>query len=404
MRIQILSTYFAPEHTGNAPYVTGLARHLSQSHEVTVVAGLPHYPEWRVAPEWRRWRHVEREGRLQVVRLAHYVPSKQDSVRRATYELSWAARALAEGLRHPADVVVGVVPTLLTSQVAGMVARRRGARLGLVVQDIVSRAAAQSGIKGGQSAAGIAARMERSGLARADGVCTIHPRFAELLEQEYAVRAERIRVVYNWSHIDLPSGDRAEVRRRLSWPDNQIIALHSGNMGLKQDLDNVVEAARLSQTQGAPVRFVLAGDGNQRAHLAASSDDVESLEIRDAAASSKFPDFLAAADVLLVNERAGVLEMSLPSKVTSYLASGRPIVAATEAASATAELIEASGAGVVTRASEPMALLDAVVQVGRDPARAAVLGKVGQQFALTHLNQTAALGAYQDWVEQLGDR
>src|SRR5690242_5566847 len=56
MKIQIISTYFEPEHTGNAPYATGLTRHLAEAHDVTVIAGWPHYPEWRVAPEWRKWR------------------------------------------------------------------------------------------------------------------------------------------------------------------------------------------------------------------------------------------------------------------------------------------------------------------------------------------------------------
>jgi colanic acid biosynthesis glycosyl transferase WcaI len=403
VRIQIVSTYFAPEHTGNAPYVTALAHHLSASHDVTVVAGLPHYPEWRVAAEWRHWRRVERQGNLQIIRLAHYVPSKQDPVRRAAYEVSWAARALAEGLRHPADVVVGVVPTLLTSQVAALIARRHGAKLGLVVQDIVSRAAAQSGMKGGKAAAGTAARIERRGLRRADGISTIHPRFARVLADEYAVPADLLRVVYNWSHIDRPTADRRETRRLLGWSQDEIVVLHSGNMGLKQGLDNVVHAGSLASGSRPRVRFVLAGNGNQRARLEVLATGVPELEIREGVEPAAFPDFLAAADVLLVNEREGVLEMSLPSKLTSYFAAGRPVVAATEAGSATADLIAASGGGVVVRPSDPQALLDAVLSMGTHGEAMDRLGKAGQLFALTQLNGESALAAYETWICGLAD-
>lgn len=404
VRVQILSVNFAPEYSGIAPYVTGIARHLSLSHDVTVIAGLPNYPEWKVAPGWRYWRSTERHDHLEIIRLEHYVPPKQDSVRRAGYEVTWAARALAEGLRHPADIVIAVVPALLTSHVGALVARRHHARFGVVVQDIMSRAAAQSGIKGGKSAAGSAAWVERSGLRRADGVCTIHPRFADVLASDYAVTPEALRVIYNWSHIDAPAANRAETRGRLGWTDDQVVALHSGNMGLKQELDNVVAAARLAEQQGAPVQFVLAGDGNQRARLEARGAGLRHLEIRDHVPAESFPDFLAAADVLLVNERAGVLEMSLPSKLTSYLVAGRPVIAATEAASATAELVNASGAGVIARPGDPQAMLDAVLDLGRDPDRASLLGKLGQQFAFDELNSELALAAYQDWVERLGDR
>ena len=403
MRVLILSVNFAPEFTGIAPYTTALAYHLSKSHEVTVVAGLPHYPEWRVAPEWRHWRSVEHRDNLEIIRLSHYVPPTQDTVRRGTYEMTWATRALVEGLRHPADVVIGVVPALLTSHLAALVARRHHAPFGIVVQDIMSRAVAQSGIKGGKSAAGATARVEGSGLRRADGVCTIHPRFASVLVEHYGVSAEKVRVIYNWSHIKLPQGDRNGFRQRMGWTDGQIVALHSGNMGLKQDLDNVVEAARLSQGQDASVHFVLIGDGNQRRRLTSAAAGLSQIEIRDGVPSKDFPDLLAAADVLLVNERAGVLEMSLPSKLTSYLAAGRPIVAATEAASATAELVGASSGGIITPPADPQGLLDAVRDIAADPSKAAELGRSGQQFARDELDSESALAAYQEWIEHLCD-
>jgi colanic acid biosynthesis glycosyl transferase WcaI len=401
MRIQIQAINYSPEPTGVAPYVTALAEHLSAHHDVTVITGVPHYPAWKVAPEWRRWRTTELHGRLKIVRLRHYVPSSQGAVRRVVYEGSWVVRAFFEGLRHPADVIIGVVPALFTSPISRVSARLRRIKYGLIVQDLMSRAAAQSGIRHGRSLAGFAHVIERAGLHSADGVCTIHARFARVLTDEFGVKPEAVTVIHNWTHIAKPRLTRETARQRLGWRDDEVIVLHSGNMGLKQGLSSVIDVARIADELAAPVRFVLAGDGNQRAALEEAGRDVERLQILRAIPKEFFPDFLQAADILLIHERGGVLEMSLPSKLTSYLAVGRPVVAVTEADSATAELVEATGAGIVVGPASPTALLDAVLKLGGDPQRMTALGQAGAQFAESHFAPANALRAYTEWIESV---
>ena len=402
MRIQILSQYYAPERSGNAPYVTGLAEHLSRDHDVTVITGVAHYPEWRVHSEFKRWRAEASENGPRVIRLRHYVPRRPSALRRIPYELTWVPRALVESRKHPADVVIGAIPGLFTSHLVAAAGRLHHAPTGIIVQDIISRAATQTGIKGGRTFAGAIFRAERFGLRHADGVCTIHQRFAEVLAAEYGLEPDGIRVIHNWSHIDAPStAPRGEVRQRMGWGDDEIVVLHSGNMGLKQGLSKVIAAARLADEQAAPVRFVLAGDGNQRSALEFEARGVKHLDIIDSVPKEMFPDFLHAADVLLINEQPGVLEMSLPSKLTSYLAAARPVLAATERRSATAELVEATGAGLVVAAGDPSGLLAGALDLGADADRACQLGAVGRKFALDNMNASVALAEYQRWVESL---
>ncbi|MCU1688616.1 MAG: glycosyltransferase WbuB [Jatrophihabitantaceae bacterium] len=402
MRIQILSQYYAPERSGNAPYVTGMAEFLSGDHDVTVITGVAHYPEWRVHPEFKAWRADASENGPRVIRLRHYVPRRPSALRRIPYELTWVARALAESRKHPADVVIGAIPGLFTSHLVSAAGRLHHAPTGIIVQDIISRAATQTGIKGGQSLSGAIFRAERWGLRHADGVCTIHQRFADVLATEYGLEPATIRVIHNWSHIDAPStAPRADIRRQMGWSSDEIVVLHSGNMGLKQGLSNVIDAARLADNWAAPVRFVLAGDGNQRAALELAAYGVKHLDIIDSVAKEIFPDFLHAADVLLINEQPGVLEMSLPSKLTSYLAAARPVLAATEQRSATAELVEATGAGLVVAAGDPAGLLDGALDLGSNPDRAEKLGLVGRKFAMDNMNASVALTEYQRWVESL---
>lgn len=399
MRIQLLSINFAPERTGIAPYSTALARHLSREHDVTVLTGLPHYPDWVVPLGYRQWRTDEVTERLRIVRLAHFVPRSPGTVSRATYEVTYAARAAAAGRRFPADLVLAVIPALFGAQAARLLGRIHRAPVGLIVQDIMGTAALQGGVRGGRQVARLATGAERSALRAADGVATIHPRLAEEL-QRIGGLTTLPSVIYNWTHLPRPD-KLANVRHELGWKDDEVIALHSGNMGNKQNLENVVDAARLAERSGSKVRFVLAGDGNQRSKLERYAARCARLSFQLSVPDDQYLNMLASADVLLVNERPGMREMSLPSKLTSYMVAGRPIVAATDPTSATAEFVEASGGGLVVAAGQPEQLLATIDELVSDPARAEAVARQAREFADNHLTPRGALDDYTVWIESL---
>src|SRR4051812_45241329 len=90
---------YAPEQIGIAPYTTGLATHLAGAEwDVTVVTGMPHYPEWRVPDDYPRpFRMTERVDAVNVRRLRHFVPAQQTALKRGAYEASFFAKGLAAG-------------------------------------------------------------------------------------------------------------------------------------------------------------------------------------------------------------------------------------------------------------------------------------------------------------------
>lgn len=369
-RVLVVGINYAPEHAGIAPYTTGLAEHLvAEGHEVYVLAGLPSYPSWTVPAEYRRRKHSDEVvNGVRVRRLWHYVPSRQTAVRRGLYELSYGMHVAASGVPWKPDVVLAVVPSLIGGLAAARIARRHQAPLAVWVQDLMGSAAEQSGIEGGARAAKVAKWAEVKLLRRADKIAVIHDAFVDYVCAQGAPR-ERVEVVKNWSHIGNPTRERTEVRRMMGWPEGTLIALHTGNMGAKQALENVVEAARLADERGDEVRFVLMGDGSRRAHLEARGANVKRLEFKPPVAGDLYSDVLAAADVLVVNERGSAVEMSLPSKLTSYEVAGRPIVAAVPAAGATALEVDRLAGGRVVAAEEPAALLDAVLLAASEVSR-----------------------------------
>jgi len=172
-------------------------------------------------------------------------------------------------------------------------------------------------------------------------------------------------------------------------------------MGLKQGLEQVLEAARISAMSEPLIRFVLLGDGNQRAQLQRAATGLANVQFLPSQSDDDYAAALAAADVLLLCQRASVADMSLPSKLTSYCAAGRPIVAAVLGDGATYREIQRTGAALAVPAGDPEALLDAITCLRDDPAESARLGAAGASYAATALGSTEGLERGRKFVEGL---
>ena len=200
----------------------------------------------------------------------------------------------------------------------------------------------------------------------------------------------------------MPIADAAEVRRSYGWASDEIIVVHTGNMGIKQGLHHVVDAGRLAHQRGERVRFVLVGDGSQR-------DEVQ-RRIRAAPTTAQliaplddqaFADVLRAADVLLVNELPGVAEMAVPSKLTSYFDAGRPILAATDATGITAREVAAAEAGITVPAGDPEQILVGAKQLCEDSEDSMRLGANGRRYKQTFLEEAAAIDRFDSLLTDL---
>lgn len=402
-KVLFVGINFAPEVTGIAPYTTQMASYLSErGYDVSALAGYPHYPEWTKRPGYRRWRHREAVDGVPVTRLDHIVPAQTTARGRILMELTFAARVFFTRWDNP-DVVIAVTPTLLSA--AAVVARRSMSRhrpkVVMWVQDFYGRGALETGALNGRNAR-LTARLESSVLQRADAVVAIHDRFKRVLIDDIGLEPADIRVIRNWSHVDLAPGDAtgdpraAGLRSRLGLGTGDVLVLHAGNMGAKQGLENVVDAAFLAA--GTRVHFVMVGDGNQRSTLEERGQGCTNVHFVDPLPSPEFERALCDADILLVNERPTVSEMCVPSKLTTYLATGQPIVAATPQGSVTHEEIRSTGAGVRAPAGDPRALLDTVLALADSPEQRRLLGQRGKIFHETVLDATTAVANFDSLI------
>lgn len=395
MRILIFSVHYAPEITGNAPYVTSLAESLARrGHSVQVHTSMPFYPSWKIDSSYRGNAFAEQRNGVKVHRLRHYVPGNPKPALRMASELSAGLRA-ATAKWGPADAIVVVSPALFHAALVLARAARRGLPTLLWIQDYYSLGAEETGV-GGARVGRILRRIEGWTARRATAVVSIHERFSRYAREGLMVSGDRIRTIRNWSHVavsDSPTEGASDSLPR-SFPE-EFVVLHAGNQGVKQGLTNVVEAARIADQLRLPIRFVLMGGGNQGDSLREASIGVERISFIESVDTDDFLAALRSADVLLVNELPELHEMSVPSKLTSYFAAGRPVLAATDAQSITAEEVSRAGAGLIVPAAEPVALVEAVEELRSDRAMGAELGLRGPIYCSRLLSEERAIDEFE---------
>ncbi|MFF1252984.1 glycosyltransferase [Pseudarthrobacter sp. NPDC058329] len=402
-RISILGLHYNPEPSGNAPYTSSLAVGLARrGHDVGVLTGFPHYPEWKIADGYTGWSRQETLDGVSVKRLRHHVPPRPSALSRLHMEFSFGARLITSRWGRP-EVVVMVSPALFSTSLAVLRARLSPRRpsVAIWVQDIYSRGLVETaGAKG--FSAKFAARIEGWILSRADGVVVIHDRFRDYLVNTLGISAANVSVIRNWTHLPArPETGQTEFRAKMGWLPDDFVVLHAGNMGKKQGLENAIEAAAIAEHRGSSVRFVLMGDGNQRRRLEDLALGKTKISFIDSLPDDDFQLALTAADALLVNELPGVKDMSVPSKLTSYFNAGRPVIAATDESSVTAHEIDRSGGGIRVDAAAPSALVSSAEALRADENWARNLGSQGLRYRYETLSEEAAIGHYDEFITSL---
>jgi GDPmannose 4,6-dehydratase len=335
--VLIYGINYAPEIAGVGKYSGEIGAHLaSLGLAVTVVTAPPHYPGWAVKPGYsnRQWAHDMVDG-VQVYRYPLYLNPKMTGVRRLlaplTFALSSAPVAFFQILKRRPKVVIAVEPTLFIAPLALAAAKMIGARTVLHVQDLEIDAAFAVGHLGkGGLLARLAAMFERPVLRRFDRIITISDKMAEKIVEK-GVSSDRIEVVRNWVDLDLiqPMPISQDYRAEVGLKPTDFVVLYSGNIGAKQGVRLLIEAARLLADQPEVV-FVIAGQGPMRPEVERAAEVLPNIRVLDFQLESRFGEFLSIADVQVLPQEREAADLLLPSKLGGMLASGRPMIVTAE--------------------------------------------------------------------------
>jgi glycosyltransferase involved in cell wall biosynthesis len=312
--------------------------------------------------------------------------------------LWWNLRRVSKStIGNGFDVVIACIPTVAAGIVGKTIAKKLGIPIGLIVQDLSGAGAKQSGLRGGAVVSKIAHAVEGSVLHGADALVVVSPAMRDVVVA-LGVPVKRITEITNYSARAIASVDRTSARAKFGWASNDFVVIHTGNMGAKQDLENVVRTAE-AIANNSQIKIYLVGHGNQEANLKMLCAGKSNIAVLPAVSDADYSALLSAADLLLVNERSTQMEMSLPSKLTSYLYSERPVIAAVPRGGATWKFLD--GVAELVEAGDPKALASKIEELSRNQSRLDELAQLGSAFAVKHLDPAVGRGKYLEWVENL---
>lgn len=397
MRILVLNQYFHPDASATSQLLTQLVEDLSENHDITVVSGRPSYNRQRTDVILRS------NGLSSVVvkRVRSTAFSRRSMLGRVANYLTFLAGSMLPALASPKpDVVMAWTDPPPVAAIAALVARLRRAPFVFVCQDIAPESVIAAGELRNPVMIAILRATARAGLKGASRVVSIGRDMNERL-LGLGVEAERIVTITNWSDGELvkPLSGPNPFRSRNGW-DDKFVVMHSGNLGMGQDLDTLVDAAELLREEPGLV-IAIVGDGMHKAALQRRVADsgISNMEFLPFQPASELALSLGAADVHLVTHRRGMEGFGVPSKLYGILAAGRPCIAAVVPGCEVALTIEEAGNGTIVDPGDPTLLADAI-RAMRDAPLVALGQSARIAFEQRH-NRNISTDRYRSLLEEV---
>ena len=395
MQIVVWGINYAPEFTGIAPHSVALCEFLfAQGHDVEMVTSFSYYPTWQKRPEDRgRLYRSDIVNGVPVHRCWHYVPARVSALKRMFHEGSFIAtstlRALVLG--RP-DLIVVVSPPLLLGVAAWFVGKLKRAPFVFHVQDMQPDAAVGLGMLKANWFTKALYGLEAFAYRKAARVSGITPGMLESFKRKGVPESK---LIYFPNTIELQSEtsspERGSFRRRHGFAADDFLAVYSGNLGIKQGLDILLETAPL--LRDPRIRLVICGDGAQRQALAARAREMKLTNLRLLPFEDDYRALLVDADICFITQQVGSGNSFFPSKLLGILAEGRPVVAVSAPESELAVALRQGNFGVNVPADSREELAEVLDALAKDPRRLAEYGAAGRRY-VAQFEKSRVLGSF----------
>jgi glycosyltransferase involved in cell wall biosynthesis len=363
---------------------------------VTVVVGPPLLPTEPVrARGWGLFVRDEHQG-VTVYRARGTTFSKDRFVGRAANYMSYFVTACYAGLRlERPDVLVAQTDPPIIGLAAWLAGRRFGVPFVMAFKDLFPEVAIL--VKDFQSDAvnGVLQRINRFLTRRAARTLALGEMMRRRLIEDKGAPADRTEIIPDWVDTGAVSpGPKRNPYSEAHGLADAFVVMYSGNIGLSQGLESVVDAAQLLR-EVPDILFVLVGDG---ANKAALQTRVAALNLPNVTFLPFVPkeglrDAFASADAFLVPLQRGMAGYIVPSKLYGILASGRPYVAAVEDDCEVAAITRTHQCGLVAAPGDADVLARQIRVLHGDRAMAVRYGANARAAALA-FDRTAAVAKY----------
>jgi glycosyltransferase involved in cell wall biosynthesis len=404
MHILIVTQYFWPENFRINDLALGL---LERGHQVTVLTGVPNYPDGSFFDGYGYFNKQQDYHGVKVLRVPLIPRGNGGGLRLALNYISFAVSASVFGpllCRGTVDQIFVFEPSPITVGIPALILKKlKSAPVLFWVQDLWPESLSATGAVKSKAVLALVAHLVKFIYQRCDRILIQAKSFFDSIQQQ---GGEKDRIFYfpnsAESLFTTPSSASTHI---LPLPEGFKI-MFAGNIGAAQDFETIIAAAERLQWH-KDIQWIIIGDGRMRGWSEAEvknrglSNNVHFLGRYPLEA---MPAFFSHADVLLVTlKKEPIFALTIPSKIQSYLACGRPVIAALNGEGA--NVVEEAGAGFTCPGGAPDALAQAVLKMYETPKpEREKMGANGRAYYEANFDRDMLLDRLDGWMRELGDR
>ncbi|MCU1762143.1 glycosyltransferase family 4 protein [Pseudomonas sp. 14P_8.1_Bac3] len=402
LRILVVSQYFWPENMR----INDLVRDfINKGHAVTVLTGLPNYPEGKIYDEYQSApESFNKYFGADIVRVP-LVPRGKRSLSLIFNYLSFFVSASLlgpfklRGKNYDAIFVYAVSP-IMAAIPALVIGKFKRVPVFIWVLDLWPETLRAVGVLKHPKLLALVGCMVSWIYNRTDYLLLQSHGFFENVKKYCTKEIDPGRLQYfpSWAEDDFSTS--TPVKSELLTRDESVFTIvFAGNLGDAQDLPAVLNAAEML-ADVAPMRWVFVGDGRMSSWLA---EQVEARGLRNVMLLGRhrleaMPALFACADALLVSLKTNdVFEKTIPGKVQAYLASGRPLLGMINGEAA--RVINESGAGLSCASGDAAGLARIALTLAKaEPQQLQVMGMSGRQYYETNYSKAVLMDRLENMI------
>lgn len=387
MRILLVSQYFWPESF----IINDLVLHLKQQgHDVTVITGKPNYPDGKIFKGYttKGIQHESYQGLIDVFRVP-LRPRNSASFRDLL--LNYLSFVLS-GLRYfprlikdkDIEAIIVFAPSPITVAIPAIPLKwTKNAHLAIWIQDLWPESLSATGHIKNPLLLKVVGWLVKGIYYFADTLLIQSQAFYEPVSQ--FSNANKVKYYPNSidSSMEFTEQSTALPGTLLDLLKMNFCLVFAGNIGKAQAVDTIVEVAKHLKNETS-VKIVLVGSGSMHEWVVEQKQlyDLDNLILAGRFPMSMMPIIYKYAAGLLVTLRdEKIFSYTIPSKVQSYMSSGRPIIASINGEAA--KIIDEAGAGLTCPAQDVSALVATISQFyNMTPSERDKLGQQGREYFL----------------------
>lgn len=375
MKILVVCQYYKPEPFRISDICEELVR---RGHEVTVITGIPNYPMGEIYDGYRNGKRWDELLNGVKVHRCFTIGRRHGAVYRFLNYYSYMLSSSKYVKKLPSDydvVFVNQLSPVMMANAGIKYKKKNQVPLVMYCLDLWPESLVAGGIGRGSIIYKLFHRISKKIYRQADRIFITSKSFAEYFQSQFGMDGTQYLPQYAES-IFTPEQCRKA-------PDGYIDLMFAGNIGTAQSVHTIIKAAKL--TVDIPnLRWHIVGDGSELENLRTMAKDMQNVIFHGRKPLEEMPKYYAMADAMLVTmQKDPILSLTLPGKLQTYMAAGKPIIGAIDGEASL--VIEAANCGVCVGAEDAEALAQNVRKFSN--TETAILGVNAKKYCDAHFKK-----------------